>query len=416
MSGFALKNKFARNVAVISWLVLLIFLSAIWLNELEPIRREIVAFVTANSNPAYGDWLGSLLSRPAFSLSAAVVALSLIVAANLVWRRNEKHRDWIARRQEPQLKKAGFPEGFYAREAAPDLRQFPYYTLLAIVAALAIVPLTPLLLASANAVSCSSAVGCMFDEPTGRFVPWVSFAFDTIFRAAIFFDFPEVYAWQPPSEVTQIQPIASSLKMAIRIALDVLLIATVVSIYQRNRTVREAMVRLDEDGGDVDVARLGTRALKPLLRRLRNAKLASRDVRGQNNIARALGMVGTLSISDELIRTANRAEINDVTRRMAVRSLGGVIKHQNKFFAEEVVRGYWVTRLVRRLRAKRYRSRMESILAWATGLLQGESVTAKLAEELRNLEVISQQAIDICNRAVAKWPADIPEDLRAQVS
>lgn len=202
------------------------------------------------------------LSSPLLASFSLAIAVILILSVNRAWASNEDIRERLAQNL---IGGVGV-----SADDLPDLRDE------AIVAGLLLLLLTPFWLMNLNMAACEvgGAGACLYtvEVTTGtasEVAPWLVFTGDALFRALIFFDFPEVYDWRSFGSVTVANDAGSHLVMILRILIDILIITSILQVARVNRSVRDAIATLERESDRA--VRVGSRIVGPLIAELRRA-------------------------------------------------------------------------------------------------------------------------------------------------
>jgi len=239
-----------------------------------------------------GRWIDILLHPVAPAIGTTGVYV-LILSINRAWALNEQLREEIA---------AGVKRLKRGTDSLPDLVDE------GIVAALLLIPLIPIWLASLDQAACHiyGANHCIY---SGLRNPdsWVLYGIEMIARGSTLFDFSEVYGWGDWSRIDESSFAALHLKMFVRATVDIVLIFAFVEFFRVTKETQLAVASLGTESGRA--ARVGARMVRHL----------------EDQIASRLGAANQMDVAEQASsESEDDNELGDTYLRNAAVALGQI--------------------------------------------------------------------------------------------
>lgn len=357
--GFTSQSTTLFILSFIALCVLPLVIAAINLPELEIYRPTLEKYLGPAATPYVFNSLTPMV--------AVWTGFLVTVCINRGWSLNEYQRSQIVAGQSK-----------LEADALPDLLKRAMWA--AFFSAIFI----PFILLFSNNFACSvSQADCLFHPSPKTLSPWMIAGLDLELRTVDFFGIPDVYSMPTLTEISSVSPYALHIKMALRVIAKVVILATLFDFWRINKTITEAVDKIETPKGFDLAVKLGKRVLPRLLKVLRRASKVDRNSSDQTDIdpnkfaqtaAKVIGEIGAPSALPSILAIAENPRNNAWTRARAVRTIFPLFEH-------------WIEKLPQRwffgpLRIQRTKKRLE---VWAEKQLEIETKGVLVRSKLESL-------------------------------
>lgn len=252
------------------------------------------------------------------TFSGIAIAYLLVLSTNRAWSLNEQDR---TRR-------------VFGLNTADSNKDLPDLLFDAILAAILLIPIIPIGLYVAAKASCDADT-CLFKGPLDQMAPWVTYSFDTIVRALVFFDFPEIYDWKNPTRIEAANAWGAHTKMFVRSSIDILIVASVFEVLRIYRMHRDALATLEQT--HQTASRVGSRLISSLISVIKtfgvedeqtSTKLTPTTKKRLENAITAIAEIGNpIALPDLKAVIESRPKGHEGAANRAVKAIGKLLAH-----------------------------------------------------------------------------------------
>jgi hypothetical protein len=315
------------------------------------------------------------------TFSCIAVAYLLVLSTNRAWSLNEQDR---TRR-------------VFGLNTSDDNKELPDLLFDALLAAILLIPIIPIGLYVAAKASCDADT-CLFRGPLDQMGPWVTYSFDTIVRALVFFDFPEIYDWKNPTRIEAANTWGAHTKMFVRSSIDILIIASAFEVLRIYRMHRDALATLEQT--HQTASRVGSRLIPSLISVIKSfgvedeqtsSKLTATTKKRLENAITAIAEIGDpIALPDLKAVIESRPKGHEAAANRAVKAIGRLLSHliEQVAILKAGSQGWFARRRLRKLQNTIAKTRQWIRQRHEIEARQNQSgrVTASLADLISSLD------------------------------